>query len=82
MSRVITARRPDTCGACREPIAAGSRINYSGPGGVSHEACPVVTGYARTYSRRGGRYAYTNSGARVTMSSRRCEDAPCCGCCD
>lgn len=30
----------------------------------------------------GSKYAYTSSGARVTMSSRRCEDAPCCGCCD
>jgi len=33
-------------------------------------------------SRSGsGKYAYTSSGARMTMSSRRCEDAPCCGCC-
>jgi len=32
--------------------------------------------------RAGGKYAYTSSGARMTMSSRRCEDAPCCGCCD
>lgn len=30
----------------------------------------------------GGKYAYTASGARLTMASRRCEDAPCCGCCD
>ena len=37
----------------------------------------------REVSRRAGsKYAYTNTGARVTMSSRRCEDAPCCGCCD
>jgi hypothetical protein len=37
----------------------------------------------REVSRRaGGKYAYTSSGARMTMSSRRCEDAPCCGCCD
>lgn len=28
------------------------------------------------------KYAYTASGARMTASSRRCEDAPCCGCCD
>jgi hypothetical protein len=31
---------------------------------------------------RGSKYAYTSTGARMTMSSRRCEDAPCCGCCD
>lgn len=37
----------------------------------------------RELSRRaGGKYAYTSSGARMTLSSRRCEDAPCCGCCD
>ena len=37
----------------------------------------------RELSRRaGGKYAYTSTGARMTMSSRRCEDAPCCGCCD
>jgi len=37
----------------------------------------------REVSRRAGsKYAYTSSGARMTMSSRRCEDAPCCGCCD
>ena len=27
-------------------------------------------------------YGYTSSGARVTSSYGRCEDAPCCGCCD
>jgi hypothetical protein len=31
---------------------------------------------------RGGKYAYTSSGARMTNRYRRCEDAPCCGCCD
>lgn len=33
-------------------------------------------------SRSGGKYAYTSTGARMTVGSRRCEDAPCCGCCD
>jgi len=38
---------------------------------------------AREASRlAGGKYAYTSSGARMTVSSQRCEDAPCCGCCD
>jgi hypothetical protein len=37
----------------------------------------------REVSRRAGsKYAYTSTGARMTMSSQRCEDAPCCGCCD
>lgn len=30
----------------------------------------------------GPKYAYTAGGARMTVSSMRCEDAPCCGCCD
>ena len=36
----------------------------------------------RPARRSGGRYGYTSSGARVTERSSRCEDAPCCGCCD
>ena len=27
-------------------------------------------------------YAYTSGGARMTSRRGRCEDAPCCGCCD
>jgi hypothetical protein len=27
-------------------------------------------------------YAYSSSGARMTNRYSRCEDAPCCGCCD
>jgi hypothetical protein len=27
-------------------------------------------------------YAYTSSGARMSSRYGRCEDAPCCGCCD
>jgi hypothetical protein len=82
MARVITARRADTCGDCSGAIAAGEQINYGGYGAVSHAACKPVESNAR--SGRSGRrsYAYTGSGARMTMSSRRCEDAPCCGCCD
>lgn len=40
---------------------------------------PAEPSRSRSY---GSKYAYTSTGARVTMSSRRCEDAPCCGCCD
>lgn len=81
MARVITARRADTCGDCCGPITAGSRINYGGPGAVTHERCmPMEAPRRRSY--RGSKYAYTSTGARMTLSSRRCEDAPCCGCCD
>ena len=92
--RVITASRPDecraeVCAAQSRDIAAGESINYGGYQAVTHAGCEPVTaapgtgrGRGRRSSYRGGKYAYTSSGARMTMSSRRCEDAPCCGCCD
>ena len=33
-------------------------------------------------ARKPARHARTASGARMTERSGRCEDAPCCGCCD
>jgi hypothetical protein len=41
-------------------------------------------GYGSIGHRYGGigKYAYTASGARMTDRASRCEDAPCCGCCD
>lgn len=76
--RVITARYTGTCGKCKEPIAKGSQINYGGKGRTSHEACgPVDTAApVNGYNRRSAYYG-TNSRGRG-----KCEDAPCCGCCD
>ena len=92
MARVITARRADecraeTCSKDARAIKAGERINYGGPGAVTHEACPAMdaprsSNRGRRSRYGGSKYAYTSTGARMTMSSRRCEDAPCCGCCD
>lgn len=91
MARVITARRADTCTApeCQAPgraIAAGERINYGGPGAVTHEACPAMDAPRRSISGTSRRtrpgYAYSSSGARLASRYGRCEDAPCCGCCD
>jgi hypothetical protein len=39
-------------------------------------ASAIVVGSPR------GKSAYTSTGARMTSRSQRCEDAPCCGCCD
>ncbi len=72
---------------------AGSLVSGHWAGGCEGAADAGLPAYApkqagpdddlRDVSRRaGGRYAYSSSGARMTMSSRRCEDAPCCGCCD
>ena len=91
MARVITARRADECRAevCQEAtrtISAGERINYGGYNAVTHEACPPIDAPRSTGRRRSGyrrsRYAYTSTGARMTSRYGRCEDAPCCGCCD
>jgi hypothetical protein len=71
--------------------AETDRLNTAG--GFGGTAGPVPEGdrlaVAAAASQRvsrgrydGGKYAYTGTGARMTMSSRRCEDAPCCGCCD
>jgi hypothetical protein len=49
-------------------MARASEIDVNGPREMSRRA--------------GGKYAYTSGGARMTERSQRCEDAPCCGCCD
>ena len=74
MSRVITARRADTCRECGGAIDAGSKINYGGYGAVTHEGCRPLQTVRTRYGRR------TYGGSSYTGS--RCEDAPCCGCCD
>jgi hypothetical protein len=74
MARVITARRPDVCRECQKPIAAGDKINYGGAGAVSCVGCRPLQNVRTRYGRR------TYGGASCTGS--RCEDAPCCGCCD
>jgi hypothetical protein len=78
MAKVMTARRADTCraetcNAATREIKAGSQISYGGPGAVTHEGCPAMDA-PRGRSR--GRSGYTSRGYG------RCEDAPCCGCCD
>lgn len=83
MARVITVRHADYCRECQGTISAGERINYGGPGAVTHADCAPMDAPRRTGRRyQGSKYAYTSTGTRMTMSSRRCEDAPCCGCCD
>ena len=74
MSRVITARRADTCRECSKPIAAGTKINYGGRDAVTHEGCRPLQSVGTRYGRR------VYGGASYTGS--KCEDAPCCGCCD
>ena len=66
------------------------RGKFGGEGGARPEGdriASIAAVYAATHdaseaprSRRS--YAYTSSGARMTSRQGRCEDAPCCGCCD
>jgi len=74
MVRVITARRADTCRECGGTIDAGTKINYGGRGAVTHAGCRPLAAVNTRYGRR------VYGGASYT--GRKCEDAPCCGCCD
>lgn len=73
-------------GGCPADTAKLNAQGGWGPQSVRVHVAPpaqVDPSDAREASRlAGGRYAYTASGARMTMASARCEDAPCCGCCD
>jgi hypothetical protein len=69
--RVMGARFASCCGACGGPIRKGSPIRFVRGAAANHEGCgdPVA--------RSGG---YGLSGHRGRFE--RCEDAPCCGCCE
>ena len=74
MARVITARRADRCRECGSGIQAGDKINYGGRDAVTCVGCRPLQAVNSRYGRRVyGGYSATGS---------RCEDAPCCGCCD
>lgn len=55
--------------------------HYVGGCDEAREKLPVFVKKA-SKPRGSSKYAYTGSGARMTERSQRCEDAPCCGCCD
>lgn len=86
MPRQITARRADECRAesCTAPsraISAGERINYGGPGAVTHAQCEAIDApRSSSRGRTSRRSSYGRS--RYPAYRGRCEDAPCCGCCD
>lgn len=76
--KLMTSKYPGTCKGCGKPIAVGARIWYA-KGNTRHEGCSQPAQAAR---RGSSRYGYTISGARLTNRYARCEDAPCCGCCN
>jgi hypothetical protein len=81
-------------GGCPEPTdkrnAESHAAGFFGPDAPAprserdHIASVAAAYAARTPEAPAPRktYAYTSSGARMTSRRGRCEDAPCCGCCD
>ena len=72
---VIRARYADRCRECGRAINPGDNINFGGRDAVSCVGCRPL---ARV---KVGRYGTTVHGGHAA-TGRRCEDAPCCGCCD
>lgn len=71
--RLMTARFDGRCAECGTGIAKGTLINYGGRGSATHSTCrPLVR------TTRHGRPQVVGG---VENTGRRCEDAPCCGCC-
>jgi hypothetical protein len=58
-------------------VARGYELSHPAP-----VQAPAGADLREVSAAAGPKYAYTNTGARVTMASARCIDAPCCGCCD
>ena len=94
----MLAKFPGTCKVCNDPIRKGDAINFFGRGHAEHASCTAGVpepedndDYPSTNQLRGDRESARrgvsvtrfSSGAVVTRNARgRCEDAPCCGCCD
>ncbi len=71
----MTARFPGTCAGCRKAIAVGDVIVHIRKGTTYHQDCDGATRIVRTY--------FPSTGAEVFTNARgRCEDSPCCGCCN
>lgn len=68
-------------GSEHERIAATGRGYAATHAGAPVQA-PAGADLRAVSAAAGPKYAYTADGARMTVSSRRCIDAPCCGCCD
>ena len=50
---------------------------------ITHTAATYAAMHPASEARPARKsYAYTSGGARMTSRRGRCEDAPCCGCCD
>lgn len=90
--RQIISKFPGTCTRCGRPFPTGTPIEYSGKGLTAHLPinCPVVEASAEvedglvTVQGDNRVFRKTRYGLRAGYehTGHRCEDAPCCGCCD
>jgi hypothetical protein len=95
MIRTIVARYAGRCRRCGGSFPAGARIRWGGRGRAYHlsddcngEAAPrrargpidSTPGALASYLDPKG--VFSVDGTRIGSVGPRCEDAPCCGCCD
>lgn len=96
--RTMHAKYPGTCAACGQAIKRGDSIAFYGRGHAEHSTCaeedpvgedeaagfePGTLASDRRLAKQGLTVVRLSSGHSYTQNSRgRCEDAPCCGCCD
>lgn len=67
---VITARFNSTCAACRQPIAAGDKVEWTPGNKATHETCPAAAPVARMSVDEIGVYVMPdNSIVRVKANS-------------
>jgi len=60
---IITAKYPSTCACCRQPIAAGSKIEWSKGQPARHAACAAGSSGQTTVSARpAARRSYARRG--------------------
>jgi len=91
MGKTMVARYAGTCRKCEKSISVGETIYYGGTGYVFCETCPAEDApkgakkpkkSASSYRGRRGPYRVADTfGLPYSRNGRRCEDAPCCGCC-
>jgi hypothetical protein len=58
---IITAKFASTCSCCRQPIAMGSKIEWTKGSPAKHVACAQGSA-STTYARSAGRRSYTSRG--------------------
>jgi hypothetical protein len=77
---IITAKFASTCSCCRQPIAAGSKIEWSKGSPAKHQACAGATIQVSSRSRarggwraRGGAWNGCSMGCREGNPNPRCK---------